>query len=553
MMRGGLFGRKENALLVRGLPWLICVLLWLVIYVLVPEQSNVLELKYYDFLSAHNINTVKNKNIVVISVDDESINNIGMWPWERKTHAYLLQNIFQADAIGMDLLFVEEDHRDLESDHAFARAIKENGKVTLPYIYNNRSDDPYGEILPFFRTNAASVGYVNFLADNDNVVRRLYQVSEQPFVSTRVMSFPEALLSQAKLLPETKPNIVQRFLLLFGDSNSRMIFYSNDKDAFPVYSYEQVLKGEPNPDFFKNKIVLIGSTAATLQDKHPTPSLASENNELAGVLILANITNSMLNNELILIPNHNAMFIFGLLLFVVSAFVTYSIKNEYFYYYILYAVALLLVSVILLYFARVWFPVASLSFLIICAGIARALIQRSSFRFMAYTDALTGLSNRYAFELGFSRILEDAQRKKQPTAFILMDVDFFKKYNDTYGHDLGDVVLKKVADVLYQQQKKGNIAARLGGEEFVLVIPNCTEEKALEQAHKVREAIVDLNIEHKASPLKVVTASFGVSVGTGGGTHSPNDKIHYQEADIALYEVKESGRNNVCIRTIHYD
>lgn len=254
-----------------------------------------------------------------------------------------------------------------------------------------------GEILPFFRTNAASVGYVNFLADNDNVVRRLYQVSEQPFVSTRVMSFPEALLSQAKLLPETKvENIVQRFFLLFGDSNSRMIFYSNDKDAFPVYSYDQVLKGAQS-GFFKNKIVLIGSTAATLQDKHPTPSLASDNNELLGVLILANITNSMMSNELILIPNHNAMFIFGLLLFVISAFVTYSIKTEYFYYYILYAIALLLVSVVLLYFARVWFPVASLSFLIISAGIARALIQRSSFRFMAYTDALTGLSNRYAF------------------------------------------------------------------------------------------------------------------------------------------------------------
>ncbi len=548
MMRGGLFGRKENTFLLRGLPWLICILLWFLVYLFVPEQSNTLELKYYDFLSAHNINRVNNKNIVIVSVDEESISNIGMWPWQRQTHAYLLQNIAQADAIGIDLLFVEEDHRFLESDQVFARAVKENGKVTLPYIYNNLPDDPYGDILPFFRMSAASVGYVNFLADNDNVVRRLYQVTKQPFVSKKIMSFPEAMLDQAKLLPDTKPNLIQRFFLLFGDSNSRMILYSNNPATFPIYSYDQVLKGEPGADFFKNKIVLIGSTATSLQDKHPTPSLAY-NGELPGVLILANITSSMMNEELILIPNHNAMFIFGILLFIVSGLITCFMRNEYFYYYIIYSLILLAVSVLLLYYAKVWFPVASLSFLIICACIVRALIQRSSFRFMAYTDALTGLSNRYAFELGFSRILDEAQRKSQSTAFILMDVDFFKKYNDTYGHDLGDVVLKKVADVLYRQQKKGNIAARLGGEEFVLVIPNCSEIKAAEYAHKVRKEIVDLNIEHKASPLKVVTASFGVSVG-GADIVSSKNKIHYQEADIALYEVKESGRNNVCVRII---
>ncbi len=553
MMRGGMFGRTENVLLLRGLPWLICILLWFLIYVLVPEQSNTLELKYYDFLSARNINHVENKNIVIVSIDKESLDSVeSVWPWPRRVHAYLLQNISQADAIGIDLLFVDEDHRDLESDQVFAQAIKENGKVTLPYTYSRETDNPYGEILPFFRASAASVGYVNFLADNDTVVRRLYSVSEQPFVSNRIVSFPEALLSHAKLLPDTKPNIIQRFFLFFGGSNSRMIFYSNDKESFPIYPYDQVLKGEISPENFKNKIVLVGPTAESLQDKHATPSLAFEGGVLPGVLILANITNSMMNDELILIPNHNAMFIFGIILFIVSALVTYSIKNEYFLFYFVYVVILLCISVALLYYAKVWFPVATLSFLIICAGIARALIQRSSFRFMAYTDALTGLSNRYAFELGFSRILDEAQRKRQLTAFILMDVDFFKKYNDTYGHDLGDIVLKKVADVLYRQQKKGNIAARLGGEEFVLVIPNCTVAKALECAHKVRKEIVDLNIEHKASPLEVVTASFGVSIG-GGSAVSSNNKIHYQEADIALYEVKETGRNNVCIRTIGQD
>ena len=543
------FGKKKDGWLLKTLPWVVCLFLWGILFVLVPDNANKLELAFYDFLSTKNPHQIKNDRVVIVGVDQESVDRIGPMPWPRRYHSYLLANIGQADVIGMDLLFSEANETDPESDDVFAQAMRTSGKVTLPYVYHPNTSSPYGQIAPLFRYSANSIGYVNnFLVDSDNVVRRLYFANKQPNVSSDIMSFTEALLLQQNLEPKKKKNVIQQFFLMFGDNDKSMIPYNNDQNAFPIFSYDQILRGEVNPDFFKGKIVLVGSTAISLQDRHSTPSLAF-GGDLSGVLILANVTNAMIHDDLILIPSSKALLIISIFLFVVLAIISFFIKGEYYFlHYFCYALFLLFFSAFLLFYGQVWFPIVTLACLVICVGLGRALIQRSSFRFMAYTDALTGLANRHAFELRFARILDVAYRKKMPTTFILMDIDFFKKYNDTYGHDAGDVVLKAIGDVLFSQQKKGEVAARLGGEEFALVIPNCNAEQAYERAESIRKAIHALNIEHKTSSIQVVSASFGASVDGNGSAHL-NNKIHYQEADIALYDVKSESRNAVKVRS----
>lgn len=545
--------RERKLFLLRIYPWVVCICLWVLATIFISGSANKLELTYYDFLSSKTPYKIKNDKVVIVGVDQESLDNIGSWPWLRRYHGYLLDYIGEADAIGIDILFSESDYVDPESDRSFAQALEDNGKVTLPYIYARHSNVMYEPIVPAFRANATSTGYVNFFIDNDSVVRRFYFINGRPFSSTKVKSFPEAVLESKykEKIRAQKKNLVQQFFMGLGEVKEQMILYSNDPNTFPIFSYDQILKGEIDPSYFKEKIVLVGSTAASLKDRHLTPSLAYEG-DLAGVLVLANVVNDMINNQLILVPSQTGQILVGLGLFGLLALISAMFKNEnYFLYYILYSAFLLLLSALLLYYALVWLPLVSLSFAILGIGIGRAFIQRSRFRFMAYTDALTGLANRHAFELRFARILDEAYKKKTSTAFILVDVDYFKKYNDAYGHDAGDIVLEKIGQVLSEHTKKGNIAARLGGEEFVLLIPNCQEYEALQRAEAVRQSIIDLDIEHRDSTIKKVSASFGVSVDVDGSAHL-NNKIHYQEADIALYEVKSEGRNNVKVRSFIY-
>ncbi len=165
---------------------------------------------------------------------------------------------------------------------------------------------------------------------------------------------------------------------------------------------------------------------------------------------------------------------------------------------------------------------------------------------MANTDGLTGVANRRCFENWIDREWKRSQRNVDELAVVLMDVDYFKKYNDTYGHLAGDDCLKKVAGVMSAAGKRAtDLAGRYGGEEFILILPATKEEGALIVAEKIRAGVEALGIPHeKSSVAGHVTVSLGVA-----GT-VPVQGLSWTEivrnADEALYCAKESGRNRVC-------
>ena len=162
---------------------------------------------------------------------------------------------------------------------------------------------------------------------------------------------------------------------------------------------------------------------------------------------------------------------------------------------------------------------------------------------LAGTDALTGVTNRRGFEEHLARELDRAARKQSPLSLLLLDVDWFKNYNDEFGHLAGDEVLRRLALLLRSQARSTDVVARFGGEEFVVILPDTLGEGALVLAERFREII-----EHAPWPGRPVTASFGVS--TWIPTLSPRDAytlVH--DADRALYASKSGGRN----RTTHAD
>jgi diguanylate cyclase (GGDEF)-like protein len=162
---------------------------------------------------------------------------------------------------------------------------------------------------------------------------------------------------------------------------------------------------------------------------------------------------------------------------------------------------------------------------------------------LALTDSLTGVANRRSFDACLQREWARTVRTHQPLALIILDLDFFKQYNDRYGHIMGDECLKRVANALQVGRRATDLQARIGGEEFSLLLPDTEIEGAMSVAETVRASIQRLQLPHANSPLGVVTASLGVATATAGRTDTPENLV--RAADRALYEAKSQGRNRV--------
>lgn len=165
---------------------------------------------------------------------------------------------------------------------------------------------------------------------------------------------------------------------------------------------------------------------------------------------------------------------------------------------------------------------------------------------MAWLDGLTGIYNRRLFDKRYFESCKYAIRNKRSICIILLDIDFFKQYNDHYGHAKGDAILKQVAHTLELGASRPlDLVARYGGEEFVILLTDSNETEGALVAEKVREKVEELAIPHvKSSIHKALTISVGVTTSPNDGT--PFDSAQLLEtADRCLYEAKSMGRNTV--------
>nr|WP_251133543.1 diguanylate cyclase [Exiguobacterium sp. s91] len=188
--------------------------------------------------------------------------------------------------------------------------------------------------------------------------------------------------------------------------------------------------------------------------------------------------------------------------------------------------------------------VASIAVIVLIAFIQTFRMERSKQALIhrSLHDALTGIPNRRAFDERLEHLLEKAKQHQTPLSLILIDVDAFKSYNDTYGHLKGDECLKEVARVLKRQARHGQVA-RYGGEEFTVLLPRGAEETR-RIAERIRQDILDLNIVHERyEPLCRVSVSLGLTSLVPGAETTEKEVI--DQADQALYRAKENGRNQI--------
>lgn len=162
----------------------------------------------------------------------------------------------------------------------------------------------------------------------------------------------------------------------------------------------------------------------------------------------------------------------------------------------------------------------------------------------ATKDYLTGLNNVREFDNSFNNISQRAVRKEEELSMLFIDIDFFKKINDTYGHNAGDTILKSLALILLDTCRAYDVVSRMGGEEFSIILLDCSDSKAVKIAERLREKVEDNDFYISDNKFIKITISIGIASYPNMTTQVDN---LLEMADTALYQAKNTGRNKVVL------
>lgn len=293
------------------------------------------------------------------------------------------------------------------------------------------------------------------------------------------------------------------FMTIITQSQNRILDFLNEKITPPIHM--QRIHYDPNGKFadslINKKIILSNDLRGAM--KYVIPGLSEDN--------LNNVLSKMSSKSIIIIPIYTRQKPFGWLVVLSSRETLAESETDF-----------------LSIFAQ------QIEMSITIADLFEAVKEQ------AVTDGLTGLYNRRYFEEYLSKEVKRAQRQNQPFSLIGIDLDFLKRINDTYGHAYGDNAIKAVADVLKNNARTVDTAARLGGEEFSIILPGVDSNGAMIAAERIRKAIEETPLD----TIGQITASIGV------GTfleHSDNIEEVIELTDQAMYQSKRDGRNRVTL------
>lgn len=235
--------------------------------------------------------------------------------------------------------------------------------------------------------------------------------------------------------------------------------------------------------------------------------------------------------------------------------VTTTLKQKNFGLSVLVVGLLLIILMASLQLVAVWYDSINLlvpyiyighasSFLFIGLGLLTSLLIKETQKFqqLALIDPLTRIYNRRGLGEVFSTLFEQKTNQQKVLLGIVMDIDHFKRVNDTYGHLCGDIVIEKLADILRSSTRKSDLCCRLGGEEFLLLVVVNNQEEGLTIAEKLRQ-----NIESQTICCSEATMTFTASFGIAKWTDNDTLDELIKRADIALYQAKEAGRNKIVV------
>ena len=512
-----------------------------------------------------------NKDIVIVAIDDASyeyiLDHYGEWPLRRDMYAKMVDYIEsqKPKTVAFDLMFVKSMKSAISADNSLVDVFKKYDNVYTSMNLDNQPEDlrkaqqlpdklaispdsvadnpiEYSNcriILQGILDATSHIGMINVSRSDDGVLRKM----------------PLYLKYNNKYYPQLGYLVAQGSGMMkkvqSDDEASVILNWYGPAETFeniPMYKLLKAADGGETFDYdFHNKIVYFGATAASLFDIKTVPV----DKVYPGVEVQATYVNNLLDGSLIKKCPEYVNLLAGLVLALLTVLVVLKIQSmptafglsfTIYTVYVLFAYELMRMNY---YWIKIVSPVAFAIFAFILAVIIKYLIKSRDFDAqykLATTDGLTELYNHRYFQEQMQNQVSHSKRYGVPLSLIIIDIDFFKKFNDTYGHQSGDAVLRQVAFALKKNVRATDIVCRYGGEEMSIILPNTKYEEAVGIANKLCTIVSEKKCKLANGKESNVTISLGVSTyGADGETPA----IIIESADKRLYHAKENGRNRV--------
>ncbi|MFT4179010.1 MAG: CHASE2 domain-containing protein, partial [Thermomonas sp.] len=494
--------------------------------------------------------------IVLVVADDKSLSALGRWPWSRSVHARLLNTLSAAKprGIAFDVLFSEPSSDDADGDAALAQAMRQSGRVVSPVsVEPSQPGGPLIEVLPMPSLAAASaaLGHVEVDVDADGVSRQAYLYAglgsaHWPALALALYGLDPKARQSGELRGLRNPEAEAAPSPYLWNRDLRILLPYARGAGFQQVSYIDVLDGEIDPALLRDRWLLVGVTATGILRDVQVP-LADNGNRMPGVEYHAQLLNALLQGNAIVPLTMGWQVALGIALALLPLLL-HRPHHPILRPWVVAALGAFIVlgaSALLLHAARLWFAPAACLLAILAIYIASILLHWRRSWLLASTDPLTRLSSRYMFDLSLDNELASARRNNKPLSLLLIDIDHFKAYNDYYGHQAGDNLLRDIGSIVQAHARRPrDVAARYGGDEMAVILPESSTQAAATVARSIQDEVRQQAVAHAQSPTApLVTLSIGIA------TYYPILEAHeidlLKRADAALYRAKREGRNRI--------
>ncbi|USR91192.1 diguanylate cyclase [Phormidium yuhuli AB48] len=542
-----------------------------------------LEAAMLDWYIQHRPLEAPDPRLVLITIDDDDVRRAGEWPLSDEQLAVLLEQVRSQQPRVLGLHLYREVPIPPGSDRLSAVLATTPNLIGLEK-YIGQSVPP-----PPILQQLNQVGLADMVMDPDGVIRRgLVSVRgndgriRNSFAAALALMYLQAedvpiepqgsgssRVQLGKTLIESLRQNDGGYAQIDDGGYQVILNYRGTQENFETVSMTEVLAGEVPDDLFRDRIAMIGLVTPTYQEHYNTPysnRVRDRYTQMSGLLIHANLTSQLVSaaldgRSMIRFPSPVLEWIWvfgwasaGTLIswywWQTSQFRNH--KSPAWGLLSVYLGTLCLILPVIGYVAFIkgcWVPVISPISAALMASFLVSLHNVHRLQKLATCDGLTQLGNRRYFDLYLERLWSSSLRRQQPISLILCDVDYFKPYNDTYGHRQGDDCLQQIAQALSLSVRSGDVVARYGGEEFAIILPDTSVTDAMMVARRLNDRVRHLQLGHKTSDVApYVTLSCGVAHLIPQWSNSPRELI--EAADYALYEAKEKGRNTCVLRQL---
>lgn len=542
-----------------------------------------------------------NKDIVLVTIDDASYEYLttkyGEWPLPRTVYADLIHFLEKQNpmSISFDLMFVSSLKSNVGADDKLADAMNSydniltgmnfddmsydvrqpiNLPARLQLTVDNKSKVDFQDltftncrpILSQIINSNTKIGILNIVRSADGVVREFPAVVKYQNDYYPNLAFLTALTYQSKvdnksynaITIDKHSNIIvsDKKIPMNTDGGIILNWYGHSQgetyEHIPLYKLVKLMNGETIKEQydFNNKIIFIGTTATSLADVKSIP-ISGAGETYPGVEIYATFMNNFIDNNFIkkapvsvnvVITLILAIGVCAVVLLSNSTAITISTA-------VISAIGYSLLTYFVMLVGNVWLdiviPVVAIILSFAISYMVKYIIKSRDFDYqykLATTDGLTELFNHRYFQEQMKVQIANCTRYNNEFSMIIVDIDHFKKFNDTYGHQAGDAVLRQVAQTLKTNTRATDIVCRYGGEEMSIILTNTDKKEAIKNAERICEAVATRTFKLNATQTTHVTISLGVSTFPQDGD---NPKQIIEVADQGLYYAKEHGRNQV--------